>query len=125
MQVFPKAVIERFFNTRPMLGVCLGLQAMNEVFGGATVRAPFPVHGKTSPIVADTSSRLFQGIASQFSVARYHSLIIEQSAESLLRITAYTESDHIPMAAELKRKYPLVWGFSFIRNRSCANTDMK
>lgn len=100
-----KAVIERYYKCRPILGVCLGLQAMNEVFGGETLRAPYPVHGKTSSIVTDPSSRLFQGIASQFSVARYHSLIIELPAESLLRITAYTESDHIPMAAELK-EYP-------------------
>ena len=41
-----KAVIEHLYRTKPILGVCLGLQAMNEVFGGTTVRAPYPIHGK-------------------------------------------------------------------------------
>lgn len=97
-----KAVIEHLYRTKPILGVCLGLQAMNEVFGGTTVRAPYPIHGKTSPIVANVSSRLFQGVPSQFSVARYHSLIIKPAAESILQITAHTESDMLPMAAEMK-----------------------
>jgi anthranilate synthase/aminodeoxychorismate synthase-like glutamine amidotransferase len=59
----------------PMLGVCLGHQAMGLAFGGRVVRAPVPVHGKTSQIEHDGLG-LFKGVSSPFEAARYHSLIV-------------------------------------------------
>ncbi len=68
-----KAVIERFYTKVPILGVCLGMQAINEVFGGKTQRAPIPVHGKRCTVTHNNES-IFKGIPSPFKAARYHSL---------------------------------------------------
>jgi anthranilate synthase component II len=68
-----KALIRSFHRTVPVLGVCLGMQCMNEVFGGFTVRAPVPMHGKTSRIHHDGKG-IFSGLSSPFTAARYHSL---------------------------------------------------
>jgi len=67
-------LVRTFYTRVPILGVCLGMQCINEAFGGVTVRAPFPVHGKTSKITHNNHG-LFKGVASPFTVARYHSLM--------------------------------------------------
>jgi len=95
-----KQAINRYYTSKPIFGVCLGLQAMNEVFGGTTVRAPYPVHGKTSMVTLNPVSRLFSGLPESFAVARYHSLIICPPHEPKLTITAITADGSIPMAAE-------------------------
>ncbi|BBO90456.1 anthranilate synthase component II [Desulfosarcina ovata] len=77
-----KRLIERFYQTIPIFGVCLGMQCINEVFGGRTVRAPAPMHGKTSRVIHHQEG-LFCGIPSPFRVARYHSLAVEPSAAAL------------------------------------------
>jgi anthranilate synthase/aminodeoxychorismate synthase-like glutamine amidotransferase len=68
--------IRRFAGKIPLLGVCLGHQCMGEVFGGKVVRAPAPVHGRTSPVEHDGRT-IFRGLAGRFEAARYHSLVIE------------------------------------------------
>jgi len=68
-------IIKTFLGKKPVLGVCLGMQCINEAFGGVTQRAPLPVHGKTSAVTHDGGG-LFKGIPSPFKVARYHSLMI-------------------------------------------------
>ena len=81
-------VIKKFYKKIPILGVCLGMQCINEAFGGKTVRAPLPMHGKTSTITHSDKS-IFKGIPKPYRVARYHSLISEfKSGE--LEITAVT-----------------------------------
>lgn len=74
----------------PLLGVCLGHQSLGQVFGGKVMRAPYPVHGKTSA-VTHTGKGVFAGIPSPFQATRYHSLIVErQTLPDCLMVTAET-----------------------------------
>jgi anthranilate synthase component 2 len=78
-------------ETIPLLGVCLGHQALGAVFGGTVSRAPVLMHGKTSEIAHDGTG-LFAGLPSPFTATRYHSLVVERgSVPAALRITATTE----------------------------------
>src|SRR3954452_13896625 len=86
-------VIRRVGKTTPILGVCLGHQAIGAVFGGEVVRAGVPMHGKTSTIEHDGQG-LFSGIAGPFVASRYHSLVIaEDSLPAALEISARTRED--------------------------------
>ena len=78
-----KPLIREFYKEVPILGVCLGMQCINEVFNGKTVRAEIPVHGKKSDLFHDGKG-LYRGIPSPFKAARYHSLIIERHSDELL-----------------------------------------
>lgn len=81
-------ILERFGATLPILGVCLGHQAIGQFFGGAVVRAPAPVHGKPVKISHDGRT-IFAGLKNDFQAARYHSLIVErQSLPDCLEISA-------------------------------------
>ncbi len=75
-----KEVIREFNSKIPILGVCLGMQAINEVFGGKTIIANKPVHGKTSSI-SHLGTGIFQNIPSPTTVARYHSLIVSDVSD--------------------------------------------
>lgn len=88
-------VIKEFGGKLPILGVCLGHQAIGEAFGGKIVRAKQVMHGKTS-MIAHTGVGVFQGIPSPFTVIRYHSLAIERaSLPSCLEVTAWTDDGEI------------------------------
>jgi anthranilate synthase/aminodeoxychorismate synthase-like glutamine amidotransferase len=98
-------LIQHFAGKVPILGVCLGHQAIGAAFGGAVVRAPKLMHGKTSEVIHDGRS-LFSGIASPMTCTRYHSLIVaEEDLPRELEITARTE-DGIIMGLR-HRKYPV------------------
>ncbi len=95
--------IRTWYRRIPVLGVCLGMQCLNEVFGGQTVRAPTPRHGKTS-LVHHQGQALFQGLANPFAAARYHSLMVNVRGDSL-QITA-TSDDQVAMGLSHPH-YPL------------------
>jgi len=76
----------------PLLGICLGHQAIAAVHGARVVRAPEPVHGKTSPILHDGAG-LFEGLPDRFEATRYHSLVVERdSLPGELAVSAWTEN---------------------------------
>jgi len=84
-----KAVIADFSGKLPILGVCLGHQAIAEVFGGKVMRAPRLMHGKVSPIHHDEAG-IFKGLPTPFTATRYHSLIVEEPLPACLQRTAWT-----------------------------------
>ncbi|MGB0866056.1 MAG: anthranilate synthase component II [Granulosicoccaceae bacterium] len=87
-----KAVIEHFAPRLPILGVCLGHQAIGEVFGGKVVRAERIMHGKLSP-VRHNGQGVFEGLPSPFEATRYHSLVVEHSSlPDCLEVTAWVEN---------------------------------
>jgi anthranilate synthase/aminodeoxychorismate synthase-like glutamine amidotransferase len=89
-------VIRHFAGKVPLLGVCLGHQAMGQAFGGRVVRAPYLMHGKTSKILHDGRT-VFEGVENPFTATRYHSLIVDRaSVPSALEVSA-TTSDGLVM----------------------------
>ncbi len=84
-------VIRHFTGRKPVLGVCLGHQAIGEVFGGEVVRAPEVMHGKTS-LVRHAGKGVFTGLPQPLEATRYHSLVVERSSvPDALEITAETD----------------------------------
>lgn len=82
--------IQRFAGKIPILGVCLGHQAIGEAFGGRVVRAPRPIHGKSCRL-SHRGTGVFEGLPEEVEVARYHSLVVERSSlPRELEITAET-----------------------------------
>lgn len=102
-------IIRRFGGRIPILGVCLGHQCIGEVYGGQVIRAPEPMHGKTSDIDHHADG-IFMGLPNPLRVARYHSLVVHVPAGTDLEITAETE-DRIVMAFQHKT-HP-VYGIQF------------
>ena len=103
-------VIRYFAGKIPLFGVCLGHQAIGQVFGGKVVRAERLMHGKTSSVFHDGKT-IFEGIPSPYKVNRYHSLIVERSSlPDCLEISAWTEEGEI---MGLRHKTLLVEGVQF------------
>jgi anthranilate synthase/aminodeoxychorismate synthase-like glutamine amidotransferase len=99
-------VIRRFGPTTPILGVCLGHQAIGLVYGGVVCRASVPMHGKTSTVVHDGKG-VFEGINEPFPAGRYHSLVIgADHVPRDLEVAARTEEDGTIMAVR-HRSYPV------------------
>ena len=89
------AALERFAGQLPILGVCLGHQAIGQAFGGKVVRAQRIMHGKVSPIT-HRGTDVFRGLPSPYPVTRYHSLAVERaSLPACLEITAETADGEI------------------------------
>ncbi len=106
-------LIQRYGAEIPILGVCLGHQAIGEAYGGKVVRAPRGVmHGKTSPVQHDGTD-LFVGIPSPLDVMRYHSLVVEAaSLPASLEVTATAVDDATEIHGIRHRSHP-VWGVQF------------
>ena len=103
-------VIKTYAKDTPILGVCLGFQAIGQVFGAKVIRASYPVHGKIS-MITHNGQGIFNNIKSPIEATRYHSLIVERaSLPECLTITAETD-DHLIMAMK-HDKFP-VYGVQF------------
>jgi anthranilate synthase/aminodeoxychorismate synthase-like glutamine amidotransferase len=99
-------LVQKLAGKIPILGVCLGHQAIGAAFGGKIIRAPKLFHGKTSQIRHDGSG-VFRGLPNPFTATRYHSLIVERkSLPAALQVTAETDDDII-MGMQ-HREYPLM-----------------
>jgi anthranilate synthase/aminodeoxychorismate synthase-like glutamine amidotransferase len=104
--------ITRWGATIPILGVCLGHQAIGEAYGGRVVRADRVMHGKTSPIVHDGTG-IFAELPSPLEVMRYHSLVVEASSlPSVLEVTAVAADDPAEIHA-LRHRTHRVYGVQF------------
>jgi anthranilate synthase component II len=102
--------IRHFAGKIPLLGVCLGHQAIGAAFGGNVIRSSCLMHGKTSPIHHDGKG-LFNGLPNPFEATRYHSLIVERSSlPECLEVTAWVENQEIMGLAH--RELP-IWGIQF------------
>lgn len=89
------AVIRHFAGKLPILGVCLGHQAIGQVYGGRVVRAPEVMHGKTSRI-RHRGQGVFSGLDDPLEVTRYHSLVVEvDDLPACLEVTAWTDEDDV------------------------------
>jgi anthranilate synthase component 2 len=104
-------IVRRYGPMRPLLGVCLGHQAIGQAFGGAIVRAPVPKHGKTS-LVRHDGQGIFRGLSQPLEVARYHSLVIAPEPwPDALTIAGRADDDGVIMAVQ-HREWP-VFGVQF------------
>jgi len=98
-------IVRHFHRTIPIMGVCLGHQAIGYAFGGEVVRADRVMHGKTSSISSDGQT-IFQGLPDPFTVGRYHSLIVKRDTlPACLEVTAETEEGEIMGLRH--REYPV------------------
>ncbi|HEY1659393.1 MAG TPA: aminodeoxychorismate/anthranilate synthase component II [Candidatus Sulfotelmatobacter sp.] len=107
-------LIRHFAGKVPILGVCLGHQAIGEAFGGKVVRAPHLMHGKTSAVVHDGKT-IFRNLPDPMTATRYHSLIVEEKGlPSELEISAWTtEKDGTRTIMGLRHKKFVVEGVQF------------
>ncbi len=104
-------VIRRYGPTTPLLGVCLGHQAIGQAYGGQVVRAGTIMHGKTS-VVRHDGSGIYQGLPEQLTVTRYHSLVVEEPPDELV-VNAWTEDDGRRVIMGLRHVHHPVWGVQF------------
>lgn len=105
-------VVHQYHNRLPILGVCLGQQAIGQYFGATLVKSPKPMHGKVSTIRVDTTDPLFRGIPEQIRVTRYHSLTLTDLPPELIT-TALCVSDGPDEVMAIRHQTWPVWGVQF------------
>lgn len=100
-------LIRHWYQRVPILGVCLGMQCLNEVFGGRTVPARHPMHGKTS-LVTHFGKGIFAGLPNPFRAARYHSLAVSPAPAALEKeLVISARSDDYTIMGLCHQRYPL------------------
>ncbi|QOG12061.1 anthranilate synthase component II [Arcobacter sp. FWKO B] len=105
-------VIKYFADKVPILGICLGHQAIGQAFGGDVVRAPNMMHGKTSQIEVVNPSCIFEGLPKEFTQTRYHSLIVDKKTmPDIIEPLAFSKDDNELMALKIKGKN--IYGVQF------------
>jgi len=105
-------VIEYFQDKLPILGICLGHQAIAQVFGGKVVQAKNMMHGKTSTIHKSKNTCIFDGLPQEFTMTRYHSLVVEnKNLPSIVVPTSFSTDDKEIMSLEIKDKN--IYGVQF------------
>ena len=105
-------VIEHFQDRLPILGICLGHQAIAQVFGGKVVQAKNMMHGKTSTIHKSKDTCIFDGLPQEFTMTRYHSLVVEnKNLPSVVLPTSFSTDDDEIMSLEIKDKN--IYGVQF------------
>ncbi|WP_046992985.1 anthranilate synthase component II [Aliarcobacter butzleri] len=105
-------VIKYFANKKPIFGICLGHQAIGQVFGGKVVKAKNMMHGKTSLIKVVKDTKIFEELPQEFIQTRYHSLIVDKNElpEDII-VTSYSTDDDEIMSLEIKDKQ--IYGVQF------------
>ena len=106
------ALIAAYHQAVPMLGVCLGHQALGEFFGAAVVRAARPMHGKVTTMRCDTADPFFAGLPAEQDITRYHSLILSEPLPAVLLPLAHTTGPQPELMALRHRTLPL-YGVQF------------
>jgi para-aminobenzoate synthetase component II len=101
--------LEKYASKKPILGICLGHQAIGEFYGAKLIKSDYPTHGKPC-IVSHPAHEMFSGIPLNFTVGRYHSLLLSDIPGAQLDVTAFTASG-LPMA--IAHKILPVWGVQF------------
>jgi anthranilate synthase/aminodeoxychorismate synthase-like glutamine amidotransferase len=115
-------IIKTFAGKKPVLGVCLGHQAIGQLFGGNVIRAPKQMHGKLSPIT-HRGTDIFAGLPSPFTATRYHSLVVERSSlPDCLEITAESPDGEI---MGLRHKHYSIYGVQFHPESIATDGGMK
>ena len=105
-------VIEKFADTTPILGICLGHQAIAQVFGGEVIRAPHMMHGKTSQIEILCEDVMFKGLPKEMTETRYHSLTVNKNnLPSNIIVTSKSLDDDEIMSLRIKDKN--IYGVQF------------
>ena len=105
-------VIEKFADTTPILGICLGHQSIAQVFGGEVIRAPKMMHGKTSQIQILCDDILFNNLPKQMRETRYHSLTVnKENLPNIIQVTSKSLDDDEIMSLKIKDKD--VYGVQF------------
>ena len=105
-------VIKYFADKVPILGICLGHQAIGQAFGGDVIKAPNMMHGKTSQIEVVNPSCIFEGLPKEFTQTRYHSLIVDKKTmPDIIEPLAYSKDDNELMALKIKDKN--IYGVQF------------
>lgn len=103
-------VIQKYADKLPILGVCLGMQAIGIHYGAKLIKAEYPMHGKVSELVYDANHPLFFGVTQPLNVCRYHSLVLSKLEATPLSVIAKSDKSE-PMALAHRRH--LVWGVQF------------
>lgn len=98
-------VIKEFADTTPIFGICLGHQSIAQAFGGEVVRAKHMMHGKTSQIVVDAKTPIFNTLPEEFRATRYHSLIVKkETLPETIIATSHSKDDDEIMSLQIKNK---------------------